>query len=206
MSDYPDLYADGFSLTAGPFGVTITLHRSDPTGEAGPHQDPNEIVGRVRISRELSRVLAEQLNQMLAASAQSQASSSVKHRVPERRWAAAAAALDARPRARLDSAPNRIRAVNGTSTRRASAERSGGWWKPERRRQGMDPGASGPNDQGAATHPPSRLRRKAPAIQGSADQQLSRAVRRSGKCGTSPNEGGTAEGTAFRPERTKAVS
>ena len=52
MTDYPDLYADGFSLTAGPFGVTVTLHRSDPTGEAGPHQDPNVVVGRVRFSRQ----------------------------------------------------------------------------------------------------------------------------------------------------------
>lgn len=79
MNDYPDLYADGFSLTAGPFGVTLTLHRSSPTGEAGPHQDPNELVGRLRFSRELAAVLADQITQMLAASLQSQASSSVKH-------------------------------------------------------------------------------------------------------------------------------
>ena len=37
------------------------------------------------------------------------------------------------------------RAVIGTSTRRTSTQRSGGWCEPERRRQGMDPGASGPN-------------------------------------------------------------
>lgn len=79
MSDYPDLYADGFSLTAGPFGVTVTLHRSDPTGESGPHQDPNVVVGRIRFSRELAKVLADQLEQMLLASAQSPASSSVRH-------------------------------------------------------------------------------------------------------------------------------
>lgn len=79
MSDYPDLYADGFSLTAGPFGVTVTLHRSDPTGESGPHQDPNVVVGRIRFSRELAKVLADQLDQMLLASAQSPASSSVRH-------------------------------------------------------------------------------------------------------------------------------
>ena len=36
-------------------------------------------------------------------------------------------------------------AVNGTSTRRTSAQRSGGRCEPERRRRGMDPGASGPN-------------------------------------------------------------
>ncbi len=64
------------------------------------------------------------------------------------------------------------RAVNGTSTRRASAKRSGGWWKPERRRQGMDPGASGPNATAASAAPASRLRRRAPAIQGSADRQV----------------------------------
>ena len=75
----PDLYADGFSLTAGPFGVTLTLHRSEPTGEAGPHQDPNVVVGRIRFSRDLARILAEQLNQLLAASAQTQTSSTVKH-------------------------------------------------------------------------------------------------------------------------------
>lgn len=79
MTDQPDLYGDGFSLTAGPFGVTLTLHRSEPTGEAGPHQDPNVVVGRVRFSRDLARVLAEQLNQLLAISAQTQASSTVKH-------------------------------------------------------------------------------------------------------------------------------
>lgn len=79
MPDYPDLYADGFSLTAGPFGVTVTLHRSDPTGEAGPHQDPNVVVGRIRFSRELAKVLADQLDQMLLASSQSPASSSVRH-------------------------------------------------------------------------------------------------------------------------------
>ncbi|TAL07101.1 MAG: hypothetical protein EPO00_09845 [Chloroflexota bacterium] len=79
MSDYPDLYADGFSLTAGPFGVTVTLHRSDPTGEAGPHQDPNVVVGRIRFSRELAKVLADQLDQMLLASSQAPASSSVRH-------------------------------------------------------------------------------------------------------------------------------
>ena len=79
MTDHSDVYADGFSVTAGPFGVTLTLTRSEPTGEAGHHQDPNAVVGRVRFSRELASVLADQLNQMLAASGQSQTSSSVMH-------------------------------------------------------------------------------------------------------------------------------
>src|SRR5207245_8415062 len=48
---------------------------------------------------------------------------------------------------------------------------------------------------------PSRLRRRAPAIQGSADRRGPRertAARRS-RSAASPNEGGTAEGTTFRP-------
>lgn len=79
MADISDVYADGFSLTAGPFGVTLTLSRSEPSGEAGHHQDPNTVVGRVRFSRELASVLADQLSQMLAASTQAQTSSSVRH-------------------------------------------------------------------------------------------------------------------------------
>ncbi|MBI2776773.1 MAG: hypothetical protein HYX57_05875 [Chloroflexi bacterium] len=77
--DLPDLFGDGFSLTAGPFGVTLTLLRSEPTGEAGAHQDPSSMVGRVRFSREMARVLADQLSQILVVSGQSPTSSTVKH-------------------------------------------------------------------------------------------------------------------------------
>ena len=35
MADFPDIYADGFSVSAGRFGVTLTLTRSEPTGEPG---------------------------------------------------------------------------------------------------------------------------------------------------------------------------
>ena len=98
-------------------------------------------------------------------------------------------------------------AMNGTSTRRASAERPGGWWKPGWRRRRMDPGASGPNGRrpaaNAANRPPSRLRRRAPAIQGSADRQgpgrRPDSQGRRSRSAAQPNEGGTAEGTTFRP-------
>ena len=79
MPDHPDVYADGFSLTAGPFGVTLTLTVSQPSGEPGPHEDVTEPVARVRFGRELARVLADSLGQMLAAAAQQQAGSTVKH-------------------------------------------------------------------------------------------------------------------------------
>jgi len=72
MADYPDIYADGFSLTAGPFGVTLTLTRSDPTLEPGPHQDVSEIVARVRLSQPLARAIVEGFTQVSAAAAGAQ--------------------------------------------------------------------------------------------------------------------------------------
>ena len=69
----------------------------------------------------------------------------------------------------------------------------------------MDPGASGPNAR--------RRRRRGRQVGSGAERQRyraapidrrQRAVRRS-ECGTPPNEGGTAEGTTFRPERRKVV-
>ena len=82
--------------------------------------------------------------------------------------AAYARTLDASAMPAPYSRPHREeRAVNGTSTRRASAERPGGWWKP-----GGDGGewTREPPDRTAAQAAPSRLRRRAPAIQGSADR------------------------------------
>jgi hypothetical protein len=72
MADYPDIYADGFSLTAGPFGVTLTLTRTEPSLEAGPHQEPGVIVGRVRLSQALARAIIDGFAQVVAASAQAQ--------------------------------------------------------------------------------------------------------------------------------------
>ena len=72
MADYPDIYADGFTLTAGTFGVTLTLTRSQPTGEAGPHEDPTEIVARVRLSTALAKAITDGFAQVAAAVAQGQ--------------------------------------------------------------------------------------------------------------------------------------
>ncbi len=79
MADYPDIYADGFSLTAGPFGVTLTLTRTQPTTEPGPHQDAGEIVGRVRLSPALAKAIADGFGQVVTASAQVQTVSDKKH-------------------------------------------------------------------------------------------------------------------------------
>lgn len=81
MADFPDIYADGYAISAGPFGVTLTLHRSEPSGEPGPHQEPSEIVGRIRLSQPLARAIADALLQTMAAAAQTVPVSSqgVKH-------------------------------------------------------------------------------------------------------------------------------
>lgn len=81
MAVEPDIYADGFSVSAGPFGLTVTLQLSDPSGEPGPRQEPSVNVARIRVSRELAKVLADQISDILTKSAQSgvQSSSQVKH-------------------------------------------------------------------------------------------------------------------------------
>jgi len=80
MADYPDLYADGFSVSAGNYGITLTFTLSQPTGAPGPHEEPTEPVVRVRFGRELAKTLMDTLQQMLTASAQQvQMSSTTKH-------------------------------------------------------------------------------------------------------------------------------
>jgi hypothetical protein len=70
MTDYPDIYADGFSLTTGRFGVTLTLLRSDPSGEPGVHDDARHIVGRIRLSPNLAKAIAETMGKSLVAASQ----------------------------------------------------------------------------------------------------------------------------------------
>jgi hypothetical protein len=81
MADCPDVYADGFSVTVGPFGVTLTLSLSQPTGAPGPHEDPTEVVARVRESLRELTTHSDALTQILAMSAQQQAqtTSTIKH-------------------------------------------------------------------------------------------------------------------------------
>ncbi len=79
MADYPDIYADGFSLTAGPFGVTLTLTRTEPTLEPGPHQEAGEIVGRIRLSQALAKAIVDGFGQIATASVQMQTVSDKKH-------------------------------------------------------------------------------------------------------------------------------
>lgn len=81
MTDYPDIYADAFGVTAGRFGVTLTFQLSQPTMEPGAHENPSAIVARIRIGRELAQLMSDQLREILAKSAQTpaQTTSDVKH-------------------------------------------------------------------------------------------------------------------------------
>jgi hypothetical protein len=67
--DYPDFFADGFSLTAGPFGAVLTLTQTQPTGEPGNHLDPSDIVGRVRLTPPLAKAIADAFSQLAAQAA-----------------------------------------------------------------------------------------------------------------------------------------
>jgi hypothetical protein len=73
MADYPDLYADGFSLTVGPFGLVLTLRRVNPpeTTGAGRRQGPlpQETVGRIRMSGPLAQDLANKILNAIKAQA-----------------------------------------------------------------------------------------------------------------------------------------
>jgi hypothetical protein len=80
MTDYPDFFADGFSLTVGPFGVVVTFQLSQPTLEPGPHVDPGLIIARARMTPALAKALAQGLNDAVAQQANVQQTESVvKH-------------------------------------------------------------------------------------------------------------------------------
>jgi hypothetical protein len=83
MADYPDIYADGFSVTAGPMGVTLTMTLSNPNTQPGRQQNmPVNPVVRLRMSPaladDLSKVLATSMAQAKTMNAQ-QTGESTKH-------------------------------------------------------------------------------------------------------------------------------
>lgn len=68
MHEYPDIYADGYSLSAGPFGCTLTLLRSEPPLDSRGLQVPSEVVARLRLSAPLAKAVSEALARAVAAS------------------------------------------------------------------------------------------------------------------------------------------
>jgi hypothetical protein len=68
MTDYPDIYTDGYSVTVGPFGVTFTFLRSVGPDAAGKPSQTNAIVARVRMSKDLAEHMMEATRNTIAQS------------------------------------------------------------------------------------------------------------------------------------------
>jgi hypothetical protein len=63
--DVPDIYTDGIQVTAGNYGFSLNLFRSQPPA-IPTQEEPGTLVARVRMSTEL----AEQLAKLLATAAE----------------------------------------------------------------------------------------------------------------------------------------
>ena len=80
VADIPDFFADGFSITIGPYGVTVTFQLTQPTLEPGPHVDPGAIVARARMTPALAIALSQALGDVAAQQSNIQQSETgVKH-------------------------------------------------------------------------------------------------------------------------------
>lgn len=82
MPDYPDIYADGVSISASAYGLTLTFTLSEPTGAPGTEASPTRPVGRIRMGAALAAFVAETLraalaNQPLIGTAQSTSPKSI---------------------------------------------------------------------------------------------------------------------------------
>ncbi len=67
--DFPDVYTDGVSVAAGPFGLTVTFLLSDPDQPREPRA-PGRPVGRVRMSRQLAGAMIELLQKSIESAAE----------------------------------------------------------------------------------------------------------------------------------------
>lgn len=65
--DFPDVYADGVTVAAGAYSVTLSFLLSDPfEGKPPAGVVPGRIVGRVRMSPELAKALMESIRSSVA--------------------------------------------------------------------------------------------------------------------------------------------
>lgn len=60
--DFPEIFADGVQVGAGPYGVSLTFFLSDP----GDRGSPGPIVGRVRLSKDLAVALRETIEMAIS--------------------------------------------------------------------------------------------------------------------------------------------
>lgn len=63
----PDIFTDGVSVAAGPYGVVVTLHLSDPSAPPVDDDGPGPIIARLRMNAELAEALSGILKRVVDA-------------------------------------------------------------------------------------------------------------------------------------------
>ena len=66
MPEYPDIYADGLGIAAGPYGMTLTFQLTQPSGVLGVEEATTIPVARIRVSLALASFMVEALRQAVA--------------------------------------------------------------------------------------------------------------------------------------------
>ena len=67
MTDHPDVYADGLTITSSPLGVTLSFTRSEPETPGVTDTAHVVIACRVRLPRPIAEGLRDMLAQALDA-------------------------------------------------------------------------------------------------------------------------------------------
>lgn len=64
--EFPDIFADGVTVSTGPYGVTFTFYLSDPLKPPAAGSLPGRIVARVRVGTKLAEDFADYIKQGLS--------------------------------------------------------------------------------------------------------------------------------------------
>lgn len=65
--DFPDVFADGVTVSTGAYGVSFTFHLSDPLTPPPAGSLPGRIVARIRVGPKLAETLADNIKQGLTS-------------------------------------------------------------------------------------------------------------------------------------------
>jgi hypothetical protein len=66
MTDYPDVYADGLTITVSPIGVVFTFTRTDPAIPNVSESEQVVAVSRIRLARPVAEAVRDLLTQSLS--------------------------------------------------------------------------------------------------------------------------------------------
>lgn len=67
MTDHPDVYADGLTITASPVAVTLTFTRMEPAVPNVADAEQVVIACRVHLARPIAKAVRELLDRMMDA-------------------------------------------------------------------------------------------------------------------------------------------